>query len=748
MQAQVQDKSVDTIERVVAYARENLAKEKAELAEVFIRQYYGQVAPEELAQREIADLFGAAMAHLNFMEEFKSGAPKLRIYNPQHAKDGWQSTHTVIEIVNDDMPFLVDSVTMEIIRRGITLHLTIHPVMKAKRDADSRLQQILPSRSRQECTSESLMHLQIDRETDSAKLAELETAIIRILGDLRKAVEDYPKMRNKMKRIVAELKTPYPPGLDPELVDEVRALLTWLANGHFTFLGCRDYNLINENGQDVLRVVPGSGLGILRETKETKVSKSFATATPEVRKLARVPQLLIVTKANSRSTVHRPGYLDYIGLKRIDANGRVQGEHRFLGLFTSKVYNSHPEEIPLLRRRVSNILARAGFDPRGHLGKSLVTVLEEHPRDELFQRSEDELLEDAIGIMQLGYRQKIRLFVRSDVYGRFLSCLVYVPREIFGTELRLRIQDILMRAFNGTSLEFAVNPTESALVRLHVMVRTTPGSVPAYDVREIEKQIIKVSRRWEDDFHDALIARFGEERGKELFKRFGKAFPLGYQDDYTLDDAVSDTAIMATLGNGKDLAMNFYADEPGSNTPLQLIVFHAGEPMPLSTILPMLEHMGVKVLEQLSHKVEPAGMRPIYLSNFGMQPAGGIGPPVAQVKASFEETFARAWRGETESDDFNRLVLRANLGWREITVLRAYSKYLRQAGSTFSQAYMEQALSANASIAAKLVDLFFARFNPPAEKRERSRRSRWFPKSGKHWMPLRIWTKTGFSAPF
>jgi glutamate dehydrogenase len=712
MSAAVQQKSADIIDRVLAEAREKVAKGETEKAETFIRQYYCQVAPEELEQREISDLFGAAMAHLGFMEEFKSGAPKVRIYNPQLKRDGWQSTHTVVEIVNDDMPFLVDSVTMEIIRRGITLHLTIHPVMKVKREATGRLREILPADSRQDCSSESLMHLQIDRETDPDKLAELESAILRVLGDVRRAVEDYPKMRNKMKRVVAAMKTPYPSGLDPELVDEERALLTWLANGHFTFLGCRDYDLINENGQDVLRIVLGSGLGILRETKETKVSMSFATATPEVRKLARVPQLLMITKANSRATVHRPGYLDYIGVKRIDANGQVQGEQRFLGLFTSKVYNSHPAEIPLLRRKVGNILARAGFDPRGHVGKSLVTILEEHPRDELFQRSEDELLEDAIGIMQLGYRQKIRLFVRSDVYGRFLSCLVYVPREIFGTELRLRIQDILTRAFNGTSVEFAVNLTESALVRLQVMVRTKPGSVPAYDVREIEKQIIKVSRRWEDDFHDALIARFGEERGKELFKRFGKAFPPGYQDDYTVDDAVSDTAIMATLGSGKDLAMNFYADEPGSNTPLQLIVFHAGEPMPLSTIVPMLEHMGVKVLEQLSHIVEPADMRPIYLSNFGMQPTGGIGLPVEQVKARFEETFARAWHGEIESDDFNRLVLRANLGWRENTILRAYSKYLRQTGFTFSQAYMEQALSANASIAAKLVDLFLARFDP------------------------------------
>jgi glutamate dehydrogenase len=420
----------------------------------------------------------------------------------------------------------------------------------------------------------------------------------------------------------------------------------------------------------------------------------------------------VLTKANSRATVHRPGYLDYVGVKRFDTKGEVLGEHRFLGLLTSTAYHSRPADIPLLRRKVKNVVTRAGFDPKGHMGKALVTILEQHPRDELFQISEDELFEEAMGILRLGERQRIRLFVRSDVYGRFLSCLVYVPRENYNSELRVRIQQILMQAFNGISLEFAVHLSDSALARVLIIVRTKPGSVPEFDVREIEKQIVRAARRWQDDLRDALIARFSEEHGNQLYHRFGNAFPAGYREGRLISEAVTDAAIMDALGPEKKLAMNLYTGDQTSSPPLRLKVFHSGEPIPLSSSLPMLEHMGVKVLEQLEYKVDPEGMAPVFVHDFGMSPAGDIELDVNQVKSGFEEAFARAWRGEIENDDFNRLVLRANLGWREVTILRAYSKYLRQTGFTFSQAYMEQALSANAPIAKKLAELFVARFDP------------------------------------
>ena len=709
MLLKAQDGSPEIIEKVVAQLRDTAAEGKIQ-AETFVRQYYDQVDPGDMAERSISNLCGAALAHLNFIKEFKSGTPKLRVYNPQGEEDGWDSTHTAIEIVNDNMPFLVDSVTMEVNRQGLTLHLIIYPVIKTKRDANGGLREILPREGGKSGASESVMHVEVDRQTDPEKLVELEAGLLRILGDVREAVEDYPKIKDDLNRLVAEIRKPYPETLDPETVEEHKAFLRWLGESHFTFLGYRDYDLIKEGAEDTLRVVPGSGLGILRETGQTKVSKSFATVTTEVRKLARAPQLLVLTKANSRATVHRPGYLDYIGVKRFDAKGQVLGEQRFLGLYTSSALNSRPADIPVLRRKVKNIVTRAGFDPNGHLGKALITILEEHPRDELFQAREDELFETAMGILRLGERQRTRLFVRSDVYGRFLSCLIYVPRENHSTELRERMQQILMRAFNGVSSESTVHLSESVLARVQIIVRTKPGSVPEFDVREIERQIVKAARRWQDDLHDALIARFGEERGNQLYHRFGNAFPAGYREDRSVAEAVTDAAIMDTLGAENNLAMNLYAGE--SATPLRLEVFHSGEPIPLSSSLPMLEHMAVKVLEQLEYKVEPKGRPPVYVHDFGMSHAGDIKLDVSQLKSGFEEAFARVWRGEIENDDFNRLVLRANLGWREVTILRAYSKYLRQTGFTFSQAYMEQALSANAAIAKKLVELFVARFDP------------------------------------
>jgi glutamate dehydrogenase len=704
--------NAEIIEKVVALLRERVPEEKIAETERFIRQYYRRVEADDLAERNLPDLCCAALAQLDFMRVFKAGAAKVRVYNPQSGRDGWQSTHTVVEIVNDDMPFLVDSVTMEINRLGLATHLTVHPVMKTRRDAAGGLMEILPSDVSQSGPSESVIHVEVDRQTAPEKLAELEAGISRILGDVHRAVEDYPRMKEHMNRVAAEIRTPYPEGLIPEIVDEDKAFLKWLADQHFIFLGYRDYDLVQEDGEDVLRVVPGSGLGILRETRQTKISKSFATVTPEAKSLARAPDLLILTKANSRSTVHRQGYFDYIGVKRLDTKGQVLGEQRFLGLFTSTAYASHPTDIPLLRRKVDDVIARAGLDSDGHMGKALVAILEQHPRDELFQASEDELFEQAMGILVNGYRKRTRLFVRSDRYGRFLSCLVYVPRENYSAEVRERTQQILMQAFNGTSSEFTLHLSNSALARVLITVRTKPGSVPGFDVREIEKRIVKAARRWEDDLHDALVARLGEERGNQLCRRFEDAFPAGYREDLSATEAVNDALIMDKLGPERKLATDLYAADSDSVTPLHLKVFHLGNPIPLSSSLPMLERMGVNVLEELSYKVEPQGMPPIYVHDFGMSHTGDLQFEVARVKPNFEEAFARTWHGEVENDDFNRLVLRANLSWREVTILRAYSKYLRQTGFTFRQAYVEQALANNAAIARQLIELFLTRFDP------------------------------------
>src|SRR6516164_1895528 len=328
--------NTEIIEKVVAQLPDMTGQEKNR-AETFIRACYRQVDPADLGERSISNLCGAALAHLNLIKEFKTGAAKVRVYNPQREKDGWESTHTVIDIVNDNMPFLVDSVTMEVNRQGLTLHLIVHPVIKTRRDANGALIDILPSESAKDAFSESAIHVEVDRQTDPTKLKDLETGILRVLGDVRKAVTDYGNMKSRLNRLVAELNQPYAEGLDPATVEEDKAFLRWLAEGNFIFLGYGVYDLIQEGDEDVLRSVPGSGLGILRETGLTHAhtSKGFAAMPPQMRKLARVAELLVLTKANSRATVHRPAYLDYVGVKRFDAKGQVVGEHRFLGLYTS-----------------------------------------------------------------------------------------------------------------------------------------------------------------------------------------------------------------------------------------------------------------------------------------------------------------------------------------------------------------------------------------------------------------------------
>ncbi len=704
--------------KVEALVRSRVAPSQCATVEEVIRRYFGQVDPEDLAERQPADLYGAALSHWNFAHKREAGRAKLRVYNPTIEEHGWQSTHTIIEIVNDDMPFLVDSVTMEANRHGLTLHLIIHPLLSVVRDGGGALGGFADGAA---APGESFIHVEVDRITDPGRLKALSTDLARVLADVRMAVEDWKKMQGRMLAIVAELEERAPPLPKDELA-EGKAFLRWLAENHFTLLGYRCHDLVTVDGEDVLRIVAGSSLGILRETGTRNVAASFAALPPEQRAYARVPELLIITKANARSTVHRPGYLDYIGVKRFDASGQVCGEHRFLGLYTSTAYSAKPTEIPLLRRKTANVVARAGLVPGSHAGKALLNILETYPRDELFQTNEDELLRTAMGILHLGERQRFRLFVRRDPFGRFLTCLIYAPRENYTTELRQKWQAILMQAFNGTGAEFNVHLSESMLARIMLTVRTTPGGIPAFDVRDLEARLAVAARRWEDDLREALVAALGEARGNELFIQFGGAFPAGYREDFAARGAVPDIEMMARLTVEAPLGMSLYRPLEAAPGVLRFKLFHRGGPIPLSDSLPMLERMGLRVLDERPHRIAPQAMPPVWLHDLGM--VWAVADAEIEVDALhevFEDAFGRIFRGEVENDDFNRLVVAARLRAEEIVVLRAYAKYLRQIGFPLSQAFIEATLAAHADIARLLVDLFNLRFDPALPAAAQSR---------------------------
>ncbi len=714
MNAATREGQAKRIESVVALAREKLPGELASHVEDFVRHYYAGVAPEDLAALNVLDAYGAALAHWQLARHRTAGETKVRVYTPRLEEHGWQSTHTVAEVVTDDMPFLVDSVTMELTRHGFGIHLVVRPVIRVRRDANGSLLEVLASgEGSAAALQESLIHAEVDRLTEPGALDALRDDLVRVLADVRSAVEDWPAMRERARLIAADL-AEKPPPVDPEEMEEARALLRWIHDDNFTFLGYREYELAREEGEDVLRARPGTGLGILRETEARPVSRSFARLSPAGRELARARSILTLTKANSRSTVHRAVYLDYVGVKQFDASGEVVGERRFLGLYTSVAYRARPTEIPILRRLVARVLARSGLTPGSHDYKSLVDILETYPRDELFQVSEDELFEMAMAILHLGERKRVRLLVRRDAWERFLSCLVFVPREAYTTQTRLKIQEILQAELGAVNADFTVQLSESALARVHLILRPAEGAFAEHDADEIERRLSEAVRSWSDDLREALVSELGEERGVALFRKYRDAFPPAYQSDFPARMAVPDVERMESIADGDDLGMTLYRPLHDPRSDLAFKLVRSGEPILLSDVLPHLENMGVKVVDERPYEIVPAEGERFWIYDFGLAHERGDEVEAERLRTNFQDAFARAWRGEAESDGFNRLVLGAHLPWREIAVLRAYSKYLRQANGRYSQGYMEETLVRHPEIASLLVRLFGARHDPAA----------------------------------
>jgi glutamate dehydrogenase len=708
------------IDTVCSRLREHLTGDDASRAEAFARQYYRWVSPEDIAERRDLDLYGAALAHFDLARRRAAGATKIRIYNPEFEVHGWESPHTAVEIVTDDMPFLIDSIGMELNQRGFGVHLIIHPVIQVRRDAEGNLLEVLPHGADADgMLAESVIHAEVARQTDPAELEQLEGHIVRVVDEVRAAVTDWPEMRGRALEVVAELGTD-PPPLDADEIAETRAFLVWLEDGNFIFLGHRDYELSGEAAELSLVSVPDSALGILRQASGEESSRGFEKLPPAVRSRALEPYLLNLTKANSRATVHRPSYLDYVGVKRFDAEGGVIGERRFLGLYTHTAYQASPREVPVLRRKVDAVLRRAAFPADSHDEKALVEILESYPRDELFQISTDDLFRISMGILHLGARQRLRLFVRHDTFERFISCLVFVPRDRFNTENRRRIERILRRATGATSIDYTTRVSESVLVRLHYLAYLEPGTVPELDERQTETLLVAATRSWGDDLEEALHEEHGEERGAALYRRYGDAFPPAYQADWVPRSAVADIARIEELDQPDDLSMRLYRPLEAPRGALRAKVFRAGPPLALSDLLPLFEDMGVEVADERPYAITPRDREAVWIYDFGLTYAGEEELETDRIRDAFQDAFIRAWRGDTESDGYNRLVLRAGLTSREATVLRAIGRYLRQAGTTFSDRYVEQALVAHPRVTRLLVDLVLARFDPQATDKERA----------------------------
>ena len=478
----------------------------------FIAELYEHAPPSDIAQRSAADLYGAALALWRFAARRAPGTTNVRVYNPDAAADGWSSPHTIVEIVNDDMPFLVDSVTAAISRGGPVVHLAIHPILRVARDAAGRLVALDPPEGG---SRESWMQIAISREPDPTQLAMLVAQLDAVLADVRAAVSDWPAMRESLRSLAVEV-TGAPPPLPPAEIAEAVDFLRWLDDDNYTYLGFREYAF---PGPTEAPVRPA--LGILSEERYSVFGgvRDLAALPPEVQQFLRRRELLVVAKTDRRATVHRPVHMDAIGIRCFDKTGEVVGLRLFVGLFTSVAYSRRPQSIPLLRQKVRRTVERAGLAPDSHDGKALLHILETFPRDELFQISEDELFDTALGIVNLQERQRIALFVRRDPLERFLSCLVYVPRDRYDTRLRQSFAAILEEAFAGTVTDFYAHLDESVLAHVQYIVKVTRGNVPAVDVAGLEQRLAEAGRTWSDRVEEAAAAAFGELAGRARLRR-------------------------------------------------------------------------------------------------------------------------------------------------------------------------------------------------------------------------------------
>jgi len=692
-------------------------------------RFFHRLAPAELAGREEEQraAMAASMSELSAGRE--GGRAAIRILNPTLEAGGWTIRQTVVQVVTDDMPFLVDSVLGEVARQRLGVHQLLHPQLVVE-EATGDVVDVDPQDAVEGQRVESWIYVEVDRVPDEEDREELRRGLERVLADVRRAWQDWGTMRQRARAIVAQLEIGPPRSVDPAEVSSTVDFLSWIDDHHFTYLGYRSYDLVDTGDELALQAVPGSGLGILREGPEAAAP---TVLRPEAARTARDPQLLTVTKANTRATVHRAVPLDYIGIRRFDDRGTVIGEHRFLGLFTQSAYAESTQRLPIVGAKVKQVLAESGFAPDSHSGKDLISVLEAYPRDELFQAPVEHLAATAGDVVRLLERPAAKAYVRPDEFGRFVSALVYLPRDRYNTANRLRVQKLLEETYGGELADYATRVGDGPLAQLHFVITVPRGvDLPQVDEQEFQQRLASVTRTWVEGLSDAVAAHVEDEGVTgDLVARYADAFPEAYKEDFDGEAAYLDLQRLGELhGSDASARPHVYRAEGEAATERRLKVYRSEE-MSLTHVLPVFADLGLEVTVQRPYELDGSDDdgSSDYIYDFGLRAGsesvwtGGEHRTEEEVAAAFEDAFTAVWGGAAESDTLNSLVLTAGLDWRRVVILRTLVRYLRQVG-TFSLDYLEEALVGNPAIARLLIELFEARFDPDAEGADRETRTR------------------------
>ncbi|WP_370620039.1 NAD-glutamate dehydrogenase [Mumia sp. Pv 4-285] len=692
----------------------------AEVIDVLVSSYYQHVPSDEREERSPDTLRGAVLSHAELARERRPGETLLRAWEPTKDTDGWSANgHLVLQVVTDDRAFLVDSTVAFLATAGFGVDWLVHPQLDVERDASGRLQSAHlagASAHGSRTVRESWMYLEIDRsDRDDAAELVLE-GVRRVLHDVELVNEDWHPMRSRAHEIVAELRADPPTGIRPEEAAEAAQLLAWLADDNFTFVGYRAYDLEGEVGDEHLRPVKGSGLGILRH--ERRESTRLNRLPKSSRERARERTVLVITKANSRSTVHRSSYLDYIGIKTFDAAGNVVGELRFLGLLASSAYTGSITRIPILDRKVDQVVSTLGYDPDSHAAKEILDLLETYPRDELFQVPVAGLSEIAEALIHLQERRHVQLFVRRDPYERFLSCLVYLPRDLYTTAVRHKVEAMIADRVGGDPMiDYGVWVSESPLARVHLVVRPRPGEqLGTVQPAELQGEVAAAVRSWTDALGEAIDVRFGPASTTAMLSGFRDVFPAAYKEDVPAVDAVDDVLAARSLLEGARARVHLTVEpDPATDDPHALrLRLYTREPAALTDVLPVFASHGVDVLDERPYRLGTPEPVWVYWFHARSQTVTD-----EEGRRRLTDAFVACWDDRAEVDGFNRLVLAADLEWRQVVVLRAYARYLQQAGTPFSLESLQNVLMSETDVVRCIVDLFEARFDPVVDDLER-----------------------------
>ncbi|MBO0903872.1 NAD-glutamate dehydrogenase [Jiella sonneratiae] len=665
-------------------------------------------APEALA--------AAARAGAEALAAHRKGRPLVWIDRPEAFRRNGEPQE-LVTVVSDDMAFLFDSLTAEIAERANEIHYISHPIIDVEHAADGSLANFSASQpgeaTRPGTRRTSLIQFAVDPMAGGEPGSGLSEALERILAQVGNANRDFSAMRERVSRAVEALEARAGRLSESERagVAEAARLLAWLRDDNFIFLGTCDYDYHGERDGEVLERRQNEALGILSDPDIRILGRPGRPmlTTPEIRAFLKAPAPLIVTKANARSLVHRRAYMDYVGVKQYDEEGRLTGELRIVGLFTSTAYTRSILTIPYVRLKAQTVIDASGLRPESHSGKALLNALESYPRDEVFQ-IEPELLERfAATVVELGERPRVRVLPRVDKFDRFASIIVYVPRDRYDSRLRERIGHLLAETYDGHVSAYYPAFPEGLLARVHIIIGRAGDPTPEVDVERLEARIAEMAKNWEDEF----VAALGRSGAPSHHQRFASGLPGSYRDSVAPAEAVTDVAVIEHLTDEEPLFVDFYRRDGDSTDTVRLKIYHLGRAVALSTRVPILENMGFGVVSERTFRLVRPDGDPVHLHDMDLVRAtGGRTIPLDDGGKALEDVFGAVWRGRIENDGFNALVLEAGLDFRKANVLRAYSRYLRQANLSYSPDYVASALVRHAAISAMLWRLFETAFDP------------------------------------